>query len=348
MLIAVNELLDFRVAAQDGKLGEVADVLLSDDSWTVRYIVVGTEDAFEREPILISPMAMGPLDRRGTVVQVHLTVDQVKRAPRLETQESVSRHYEERYYDHYGWPYYWLGVHPWGPFSTPGELARARARLVRDAGGKARPPKHPHLRSAQEIATYRFLGDDHRQLGPLEDIVIDDRNYQVKYLEFRTRRWLPGGRKILVPTECLCGVSWAEKTIKASVPRDIVKKAPEVDPSEPLARLDERPIRSHYGVVSREPVEREKSPGSRAKTRMTPPTTTESPVECASTSIPWARSRPATRQEAMSMSSDAWQEYLEDMAMVQKAIDESPWLFSPIPCASPSEEPQIDEALAAR
>jgi uncharacterized protein YrrD len=246
MLLAITELLDFRVTAQDEQLGAVVDVLLSDASWTVRYLVVDTGDADE-EPILISPIAMGALDRQAKVVHVDLTVDQLKRAPRLDKENPVSRHYEQRYFDYYGWPYYWLGTQPWGPFQTPGELARTRVRLVHDAGGEVKPPKHPHLRSAEEIASYRFLGDGNRQLGSLQDIVIDDHSYRVKYLELRTRRWLPGGRRTLVPTECIRSVSWADKTITATVPRNIVKKAPEVH-SESLTGFDEQPIRSHYGL----------------------------------------------------------------------------------------------------
>jgi hypothetical protein len=36
----------------------------------------------------------------------------------------------------------------------------------------------------------------------------------------------------------------------------------------------------------------------------------------------------------------------DDTERVERMIDERPWLFSPIPCAAPSEEPQVDEVIS--
>lgn len=256
MLLSFEDLLKYSIRAQDGPLGSVTDMLCSDDTWTVRYLVVkaGDTDQSESEgrgPILLSPMALEPLDRQEKIVPIHLTTDRVKNAPPLDAHKPVSRHYEAKYYDYFGWPYYWAGGPIWGPFFTPGESARTETRLIRKSGGEVEPPEHPHLRSAEEIRTYRFEDREGRALGPIEDFIIDEDTYRVKYLQLKTRRWLPG-RHVLLPTERIRSVSWADKKVSAEIPRDVVKAAPERDRSEPIVRLDEQPIRFHYGVMGSE------------------------------------------------------------------------------------------------
>jgi hypothetical protein len=180
---------------------------------------------------------------------VEATRDEVKKAPRFDSAEPVSRHREKALHDFYGWPYYWVGGPMWGPFMTPGELARAEVkRAPTPSEEEQEPPPNPHLRSPREIEGYRFEAED-GELGHVEDFVLDDRDWRVRYVEIDTRNWWPG-KKVLLPTERMRDVRWDARTVRADVARDLVKGAPEYDEAATVSPDDERELAKYYGLES--------------------------------------------------------------------------------------------------
>lgn len=247
MLWKAHDLEQFSLQAKDGKIGEITDLFVSDDNWIVRYLVVATEGWWERHEVLVSPIAFElPLNPVAKVIPVSITKEQIRNAPPVNTNEPVSRHYETRYYDHYGWPYYWVGGAGWGPFVAASDLARAAASKE---GSVNPPPENPHLRSANELNRYRFEGRD-GSLGHVEDLIISDENWSVRYLEIATRNWWPGGKKVLLATDWIRDVNWAARTLSADVARDAVKKAPEYDETAPITDEYESSLARHYGLAS--------------------------------------------------------------------------------------------------
>jgi hypothetical protein len=206
--------------------------------------VVATGNWLERREVLVSPIAIEfPLNPPAKLIPVSITREQVRSAPLVDTQKPVSRHYETRYYDHFGWPYYWVGGAGWGPYLTPADLARAAAKDVSDA----RAPENPHLRSAEEVQGYRIEGKDGK-LGHVDDAIVDDQNWSIRYLEIDTRNWWPGGKKVLLPTDAVTSVNWSKRTLGADVAREAVKHAPEYEESAPITEDDERSLAEHYGL----------------------------------------------------------------------------------------------------
>lgn len=86
------------VSSTDGKIGSVGNVYLDDDtqapSWvTVKTGLFGTSESFV-------PLADATLE--GDEIRVSYSKDQVKDAPRLDTDAELSPEEEERLYSHYG------------------------------------------------------------------------------------------------------------------------------------------------------------------------------------------------------------------------------------------------------
>ena len=98
-------------------------------------------------------------------------------------------------------------------------------------------------------------------LGHVEDFIIDDETWQIRYLAVDTRDWWPG-KKVLLPLDWIGQLSWPERTVSAGVRRDQVRDGPEWDPCEPISRAFEEELSGYHSRQRREGLER---PAGRAE-----------------------------------------------------------------------------------
>ncbi len=247
MLWRVRALVGDGIAATDGTIGDVADFLFEDDSWTVRHIVVDTGRWLPGRRVLLSPISVREVDPVDGQLAVSLTRRQVKEAPDVDTDRPVSRQYEIEIYRHYGYPFYWSGPYRWGPAADPSGLTRGEF----PAGGQLTEASHdardadPHLRSAREVHGYHLHATD-GELGHVEDFLVDDAAWAIRYLVVDPRNWWPG-KHVLVSTEWITAVRWGESRVEVDVSRAQVRSAPEYDARGTFDRAEERRLHAHYG-----------------------------------------------------------------------------------------------------
>ena len=248
MLRAVKSLYGNTLQALDGEIGSVDEVLFDDERWTARYLIVNTGGWLDSSQVLIAPAALGVLDWERRLLSVNLTRSQVEGSPDVETDEPVSRQWETDYHNYYGWPYYWGGAGAVGAAWYAGEGL--------DPGGPA-PAHNPggaHLRGTLEVAGYGIAARD-GHLGHVEDFIIDDETWSIRYLAVDTRDWWPG-KKVLLPLDWIGQVSWPERTVSAEVTREQVRGGPEWDPRVPISRAFEGELSGYYSRQRREGLER--------------------------------------------------------------------------------------------
>jgi hypothetical protein len=65
-------------------------------------------------------------------------------------------------------------------------------------------------------------------IGHVEDLLLDDSNWMIRQLVIDTRNWLPG-KKVLIETDRLRSVSWADQHIVLDLSRSEVESSPEYD-----------------------------------------------------------------------------------------------------------------------
>jgi hypothetical protein len=249
MLREVKQLHGAVLHASDGEIGEVEEVLFDDAQWTVRYLVVDTGGWLTGRKVLIPPIALGELDWDRRLLNVNLTRDQVEQSPAAETDKPVSRQWEADYYDYYLWPRYWGGsagsagtggiwfpVPISGSALTPQQEADERARHVGDA----------HLRSTREVTGYEIVALD-GHLGHVDDFLVDDSTWVIRYLAVDTRDWWPG-KKVLLPPDWIGPTLWPERTVAlaVTVTRDQVRNGPEWHPHEPISPAFEAELSDYY------------------------------------------------------------------------------------------------------
>ena len=231
MFYRLEQLFGLPIEASDGELGSISDVYFDDHYWTVRYLVVDTGVWMAGRQVLISPISVASIDWRERRARVSLTKQQIEASPPIETDKPVSRQREAAIFDYYGYPYYWGGPSSWG--TTPNPVSRATSAphvfgaLSEDFALAL--PGDPRLRSCKEVIGYRLQATDD-SIGSLEDFLVDDVSWAMRYLVVATRNGSPDGH-VVIPPEWIEEVDWEEETVKVNVSRQTMQNAPEFNPA---------------------------------------------------------------------------------------------------------------------
>ena len=83
-------------------------------------------------------------------------------------------------------------------------------------------------------------------VGHLEDFVIDDEEWRVRYLIVGTRNWLPG-KQVLISPEWIKEISFTRREVFVNATCEQIKDAPEYDPDQPVSRALEGRLYEYYG-----------------------------------------------------------------------------------------------------
>ena len=252
MLINANTLKDHRLDCTDGQLGKVKEFYFDDHYWTVRYLIVDTGNWLTGRQVLISPHALLAVNYNERTIGVALTKKLVAESPGLDTDKPVSRQYEQDYYRYYGWPGYWEGAYMWGsspyllgpaPFlGTPLNLQKSGEKWAHSSQDEN--SWDPHLRSTDDVRGRHIEATD-GGIGHVDDFIIDDQTWAVRYLVIDTMNWWPG-KKVLLAPQWIEEISWGESTVFVNLSRDKIRQSPEYTETALLTRDYEMTLHRHY------------------------------------------------------------------------------------------------------
>jgi hypothetical protein len=253
ILIKAKTLKGYQLDSLEGEIGKVEEFYFDDLHWTIRYLVADTGTWLSGRQVLISPYALGAVKSEEKLITVDLTKKQIENSPSLNTDMPVSQQFETEYYGYYGWPIYWGAPYMWGYYPY---LERNGDKLKNlDASEKA---WDPHLRSTLEVSDYHIQAID-GEIGHVEDFIIDDETWAIRYLIIDTRNWLPG-KKVLLSPQWIEHVSWEESKVFVNLHRDTIQQSPEYTTDSLITRDYETGLHRHYnrkGYWVEEPREKE-------------------------------------------------------------------------------------------
>jgi hypothetical protein len=106
-LRGAKEVIGYTVEGQDGELGQVADFILDDANWTIRYMVLDTGSILKGKKVLIAPQWIDEIEYKAARISVHLGRENIAESPAYDPEMPINRRQEEVLYDFHGRPYYW-------------------------------------------------------------------------------------------------------------------------------------------------------------------------------------------------------------------------------------------------
>lgn len=241
MLRSLRELFDYQLLAKDGHMGKVENFLFNDEDWKIRYMTVDTGPWILGRKVLISMMALEQPVWASETFPVNLTREQVKTSPDVDLAKPVSRQYEEELRQHYHWADYWNMA-----TSIPGRPSYIPPQLFLNTKTSDDTNMDSHLRSAKELLGYQVNAIE-GEVGSVTDFIVDDEDWQLRYLVIDLSAWLKTEKQILVALEWINSIDVVRDEVLIDLKQDAIEFSPPFDPTLPVNRQYEEVVYDYYG-----------------------------------------------------------------------------------------------------
>ena len=171
----------------------------------------------------LRPASIKDIDVVYRRITLSIARDEFEHGPGVETNLPVSRQNEIALSQHYGWPRFWE-EHPGGGVIAPATPSMQPLRSKDQpadpaARGAANGDGDPHLRSAREIEGYHIEATD-GEIGHVDDLIVDDETWTIRYMPVDTRNWMPG-RRVLVAPAWVTAIDWYGHLISRPRPQSL-------------------------------------------------------------------------------------------------------------------------------
>jgi uncharacterized protein YrrD len=108
-LRSCKAVMGYHIQASDGDIGHVQGLLVDEQTWAVRYMIVDTSNWWRGHQVLIAPQWINNVSWSEATVAVDLTRQAVKDAPPYDATAPLDQKQESGLHEHYGRPGYWAG-----------------------------------------------------------------------------------------------------------------------------------------------------------------------------------------------------------------------------------------------
>jgi hypothetical protein len=102
------------------------------------------------------------------------------------------------------------------------------------------------LRSVDEIAGHYYTRASDGDIGHIDDFIIEDATWVIRYIVVDTSNWLLG-KKVLISPQWVKDISWSGHELEVNLMVEEVKNSPEFDPENPVNRKYEIHLYDYYG-----------------------------------------------------------------------------------------------------
>lgn len=238
---SLKNLCDYSLETKDGLKGKVKDFLFDEELWIIRYLEADFGNIFRHKKVLIPRIFLKMPEWDNQHFPVDILQKEIEKCPDLDDRVPVSREYEKELSKHYSINYYW----PYGYSAPPGAVFYPPRPLKPPAKIVDEKDLDTHLRSYQEVVGYHIRAIDGK-MGHVEDIIVDYEDWQIVYLVADTSNWLPWSKKVLLTIDWLKEISYADREVSIDLKTESIEKAPEYDPSSPVAIEYEKDLHDFY------------------------------------------------------------------------------------------------------
>jgi hypothetical protein len=106
-LRSCNAILKYHIHASDGDIGHVGGLLVDDETWAIRYLIVDTSNWWLGHQVLVAPQWIRDVNWSQSKVYIELSREALKDAPPYDATAPLDRGKETDLFDYHGRPGYW-------------------------------------------------------------------------------------------------------------------------------------------------------------------------------------------------------------------------------------------------
>lgn len=125
------------------------------------------------------------------------------------------------------------------------EVDQSRAAVKSSPISDTEQAARGDLLSSDEIKGYRIHAQD-GEIGQVVDIILEEPDWLVRYLEVDTRKWLPS-KHVLVDPAWLHNIDRQQEEVVVDLDKAAIKTAPAYDASQVISREYQVALYQHYG-----------------------------------------------------------------------------------------------------
>jgi hypothetical protein len=202
MLRSVQTLCDYTILAKNGDIGKIHDFLFDKEIWEIRYLVVEISNGLSDRKVLIPAIALDQPNQVSRKVPIHLTKEQVKNCPNIDTDVLMSWQIQNRLNEVYPLFQYWAMS---GYVSASLPLSLVSNQPSQPKGDET------IFRSIEDVSHCHVQSVD-GNIGAIEDIVVDDESWSIQYIVANPTKWLLGRKFWIIPT-WIKTIDWEEQEV---------------------------------------------------------------------------------------------------------------------------------------
>jgi uncharacterized protein YrrD len=106
-LRSTREVTGYHISAIGGEIGHLEDFLFDDKSWQIRYAIINTRNWWAGQRVLISPRWIKRVSWKNRMIYINLSREAIRKSPKWDPDQPVSRKYELKLHKHYDYAPYW-------------------------------------------------------------------------------------------------------------------------------------------------------------------------------------------------------------------------------------------------
>jgi sporulation protein YlmC with PRC-barrel domain len=240
---SLKKLVGYSIETNDGKEGKIKDFLFDEDNWTIRYLEADFGSFFKDKRVILPIDAIIHPNWENNQIMLNISKEQIEFSPTPEDVPTITREYEQRLYEYYGYPMYWgtgyVPPMPSGAYYPARPLNVPRNRqLSEDAMDSS-------LRSFKDIEGYNIRAVDDT-LGHVEDLIVDEADWQLVYLIVDTSNWLPWSKKVMLAIDWMEEISYVDREVRVNLDTDTIKDAPDYKSDKPIEMSYEHELSEYY------------------------------------------------------------------------------------------------------
>ena len=226
------------------EIGTICGFVVDKRSWNVSHIVVQIGKGLEDQNVLISQLAFGKPLLSDKVFPVSLTKGRSGIQSSDDFTDLSACSYVTKLEVCLGPPNGWALVRPMPLPAFPMPMVSSFYVMENASSTQGEQNCDVRPQSCRDLIGSSVQATDGR-VGVVDDLIVDDDCWLVRYVVLDTGRWFPG-RKVILSTSWLKHASEDDPTLLMDLTSEAVKDGPTYDPGVPINRELESGIFAHY------------------------------------------------------------------------------------------------------